>query len=112
MCLHVRTGWLNVVGQFACTSGSGYLTAKHMAVMWQMGNGHVLTPFEMFLSYASERLFLLAHMHAFNLSGIVRLVNIGRVMQAVHCFCCLIETWVATSFSCQFFLCLGSVVFF
>ncbi|EIE25063.1 amino acid transporter [Coccomyxa subellipsoidea C-169] len=46
------TGWLNVVGQFACTSGSGYLTAKHMAVMWQMGNGHVLTPFEMFLSYA------------------------------------------------------------
>ncbi|BDA41316.1 Amino-acid permease BAT1 [Coccomyxa sp. Obi] len=46
------TGWLNVVGQFACTSGSGYLTAKHMAVMWQMGNGHVLTPFELFLSYA------------------------------------------------------------
>ncbi len=54
MCPHVLAGWLNVVGQFACTSGSGYLTAKHMAVMWQMGNGHVLTPFELFLSYASE----------------------------------------------------------
>ncbi len=54
----MRAGCLNVVGQFACTSGSGYLTAKHMAVMWQMGNGHVLTPFEMFLSYASEALHI------------------------------------------------------
>lgn len=53
ICQHMLAGWLNVVGQFACTSGSGYLTAKHMAVMWQMGNGHVLTPFELFLSYAS-----------------------------------------------------------
>lgn len=70
LCEHVRAGWLNVVGQFACTSGSGYLTAKHMAVMWQMGNGHVLTPFEMFLAYASGApLLLVEHLHIFTLSS-------------------------------------------
>ena len=50
----VAAGWLNVLGQFASTAGSGYLTAVHLGEMIQLSSGHVMTKQDDFLVYASE----------------------------------------------------------
>lgn len=47
-------GWLNVLGQFASTAGSGYLTAIHLGEMIQLSSGHVVTRQDDLLVYASE----------------------------------------------------------
>lgn len=53
----LRTGWLNVLGQFATTAGAGAQLSNHVANMWLLANGHVFTPVEVLLTYAS------AHLH-------------------------------------------------
>lgn len=50
-----RAGWLNVLGQFAATAANASLLANHIAIMWLLGNGHVFTPVETLLAYASAR---------------------------------------------------------
>ena len=50
-------GWMNVLGQFALTAFNALLLAKHVAIMWLLGNGHVFPPLETLLVYASEFLF-------------------------------------------------------
>ena len=47
-------GWLNVLGQFASTAGSGYLTAIHLGEIIQLSSGHVMTKQDDFLVYSSE----------------------------------------------------------
>ena len=47
-------GWLNVLGQFATTGTLGYITVKHLGVMWMLANGHVFSNAETFLAYASK----------------------------------------------------------
>jgi len=49
----LHAGWVNVLGQFAATTAAGFLTAKHIAVMFDQANGHNFSPFEFFLAYAS-----------------------------------------------------------
>ena len=49
-------GWLNVLGQFATTGTLGYITVKHLGVMWMLANGHIFSNAETFLAYASELL--------------------------------------------------------
>ena len=44
--------WLNVLGQFAATSGAASLMAQHVAAMWVMQNGYVFQQRELFLVYA------------------------------------------------------------
>ncbi|BDA41309.1 Amino-acid permease BAT1 [Coccomyxa sp. Obi] len=46
------TGWLNVLGQFTLTASTAYLAAIHVSVMFVVSNGHQLTTFELFLTYA------------------------------------------------------------
>lgn len=48
-----HAGWLNVLGQFATTGTLGYITVKHLGVMWMLANGHVFSNSETFLGYAS-----------------------------------------------------------
>ena len=50
----MHAGWLNVLGQFATTGTLGYITVKHLGVMWMLANGHVFSNAETFLAYASE----------------------------------------------------------
>jgi len=52
MCVHVRAGWLNVLGQVAATAGAASTAAAHIASMWLLSNGHVFSQFELFLTYA------------------------------------------------------------
>ena len=52
MCMHVRAGWLNVLGQFAATAAIGALLANHIANMWLLGNGHTFSSVELLLTYA------------------------------------------------------------
>ena len=52
--LERRAGWLNVLGQFATTGTLGYITVKHLGVMWMLANGHIFSNAETFLAYASE----------------------------------------------------------
>ena len=51
---YVYAGWLNVLGQFATTGTLGYITVKHLGVMWMLANGHIFSNAETFLGYASE----------------------------------------------------------
>ncbi len=51
---YTRAGWLNVLGQFATTGTLGYITVKHLGVMWMLANGHIFSNAETFLAYASE----------------------------------------------------------
>lgn len=50
--MHVRAGWLNVLGQFAATAAIGALLANHIANMWLLGNGHTFSSVELLLTYA------------------------------------------------------------
>lgn len=52
--LECHAGWLNVLGQFATTGTLGYITVKHLGVMWMLANGHIFSNAETFLAYASE----------------------------------------------------------
>ena len=45
---------MNVLGQFAATAANASLLANHIGVMWLLGNGHVFSPVETLLAYASE----------------------------------------------------------
>ena len=58
MCRHVRTGWLNVLGQFAATATGGALMANHIANMWLLANGHTFNSVELLLTYACASLLL------------------------------------------------------
>ncbi len=60
--LERHAGWLNVLGQFATTGTLGYITVKHLGVMWMLANGHIFSNAETFLAYASE-----LHNHIFAL---------------------------------------------
>ena len=51
----VYAGWLNVLGQFATTGTLGYITVKHLGVMWLLANGHIFSNAETFLGYASKQ---------------------------------------------------------
>lgn len=48
-----------MLGQFATTGTLGYITVKHLGVMWLLANGHVFSNAETFLAYASESSALL-----------------------------------------------------
>ena len=50
----MNAGWLNVLGQFAATAGSGYLTAQHLGQMLELSSGREITQQDTFLIYASE----------------------------------------------------------
>ena len=43
-----------MLGQFATTGTLGYITVKHLGVMWMLANGHVFSNAETFLAYASK----------------------------------------------------------
>lgn len=58
MCVHVRAGWLNVLGQFAATATCGALMANHIANMWLLANGHTFNSVELLLTYACALLLL------------------------------------------------------
>ena len=57
---NVFAGWLNVLGQFATTGTLGYITVKHLGVMWMLANSHVFSNAETFLAYASKSAELLS----------------------------------------------------
>ncbi|CAL5222699.1 g5101 [Coccomyxa viridis] len=65
------TGWLNVLGQFATTGTLGYITVKHLGVMWMLANGHIFSNAETFLAYAICLLF----------AGLVSSVPAKRIQQ-------------------------------
>ena len=49
-----------MLGQFATTGTLGYITVKHLGVMWMLANGHVFSNAETFLAYASKPARLLS----------------------------------------------------
>ena len=57
----MHAGWLNVLGQFATTGTLGYITVKHLGVMWMLANGHIFSNAETFLAYASKHSGLPSH---------------------------------------------------
>lgn len=53
-CLHVRAGWLNVLGQFANTAGAGFLVAGLVDDIWGLvHDGDDLNAQETLLVYSS-----------------------------------------------------------
>ncbi len=46
-----------MLGQFAATAASGFLTAKHLSEIFLVANGRELSPFELFLAYSGALLF-------------------------------------------------------
>ncbi len=64
---YVYAGWLNVLGQFATTGTLGYITVKHLGVMWMLANGHIFSNAETFLGYASKP--PIPHLHGSTLPG-------------------------------------------
>jgi hypothetical protein len=60
-------------GQFAATAASDYLTAKHLSVIFSVSNGHGMSPFELFLAYASAP--LQSSKHHFFLQGLNSVVQ-------------------------------------
>ncbi|KAK9918140.1 hypothetical protein WJX75_001594 [Coccomyxa subellipsoidea] len=45
------TGWFNLLGQVAITAGIDFSLTNHIACMWALGNGHILTQKELLAVY-------------------------------------------------------------
>lgn len=50
-------GWFNLLGQVAITAGIDFSLTNHIACMWALSNGHILTQRELLAVYGGEQCF-------------------------------------------------------
>lgn len=50
-------GWFNLLGQVAITAGIDFSLTNHIACMWALSNGHILTQKELLAVYGGVHVF-------------------------------------------------------